>query len=533
MQITKIAIEKFVYSPTNPRKAMNEAALKHLGASIKDDGLIEPIIARKHPKNEGKVEVVCGERRVRGAKLAGVDSLDTIIRDLTDEQVRELQHIENIQREDVTPLDQAASFAELMKLDPKKWTIDALAAKFKVARRTVYATLQLAKLHKDLQKLLADQKIDAGHALLLAPLPTELQVAVAKNIGERIKRQGEPPSVREIKQTLAEQVLHDLSAVPFDKTDASLNPKMGPCTTCRYNTTVDPEAFPDQPKDRCMAPACFAKKLDVFTLRKAAELAKEAKAKKETIVTVSGSQPWQLPPDVKKTNTDRGVLMANQYREVKPNAKGATKAFVVNGEGRGTVKYISTEPVNGSGDETKRKPTAKEKAERAKLNLEQRANSEARRRVLAAIQQKAAKLTAPILRWIARHAIARSYDTKGVVKGLGWIASDKAAQMSKYTSGLTTAVVKRLDKLPPADLVGVTLYAMCFTDDPYQTHTFSENSLQPHVREVVKALGVDSAGIRREVLKGLQTSARATKPPAGKARKAAAKAKNGRKPKAA
>src|SRR5256885_3572269 len=206
MQIVKIATDQFVFSPTNPRKTMDQAALKKLGESIKDDGLIEPIIGRKFPKN-GKVEVVCGERRVRGAKLAGVDSLDTIVRELTDEQVRELQHIENIQREDVTPLDQAVSFAELLKLDPKKWSIDALAAKFKIARRTVYATLQLAKLHKDLQHLLADGKIDAGHAILLAPLPAELQATVAKNIGVRIKQQGEPPSVREIQRLLAEQVL--------------------------------------------------------------------------------------------------------------------------------------------------------------------------------------------------------------------------------------------------------------------------------------------------------------------------------------
>src|SRR5436190_12822559 len=140
MQTQMIAVDKFVFSPTNPRK-ITEAdtpSLRLLGGTIKALGLQQPIIARKAKGNGGRMEIVAGERRVRAARLAGIEELPVIVRELSDEDVRIVQHVENIQREDVKPVEQGASFKELMALDPKAYTYDTLADKFGIARRTVY-----------------------------------------------------------------------------------------------------------------------------------------------------------------------------------------------------------------------------------------------------------------------------------------------------------------------------------------------------------------------------------------------------------
>jgi ParB/RepB/Spo0J family partition protein len=475
-QITALSVGTLVPSPTNPRKDFGD--LKELGASLKKHGALQPIVVRKHPKNGGKFEVVCGERRFRAAKLVGLDTIDSIVREMTDLEVREVQHVENIQREDVSPLDQAVSFHELMKIDPKKYSVDGLAEMASISRRSVYVILQLVKLSDAIQALMREGAIDTGHAVLLAPLALELQDRLAKQMDEQFKRHGAVTSVRELKRTIQTDVLRNLSAAPFDTKDPTLSPKFGPCTTCRFNTSVDPEAYPDEPKDRCMNPDDYEVKMTVFLSRKAAELEAEAKKANTTVATVIGSGAPHTQEEAARKKYGGKVLKPWDYREVKATAAGAKKALVVAGAGRGTVKYISTTK------EAPRQPSKAEKVQRSKENLQQRARALAKRNILTAILSKT-KASADTLRKVAQYCIERSYDSKGVIKTLGWV--DEGTNGSKYDEGFTKPMEAALAKLSVDQLAATALLAILFTDDPYADYA----SQGEHLKAEMKARKID------------------------------------------
>jgi ParB/RepB/Spo0J family partition protein len=483
--VVSTPIDKIVPSPSNPRKDIAMEPLKDLSASIKARGLLQPIIVRKHPKNGGRFEIVVGERRYRASKMAGLESIDTIIMELDDLQVRELQHVENIQREDVTPLDQANSFAVLQKIDPKKYSVDGLAEAFNIGRRSVYTTLQLAKLHPDVQALLREGIITAGHALVVAPLSDEHQVAVAKNMRKNDKDGREIWSVRELKRQISDSLLRDLSKQKFPKDDPSLNEKMGPCTTCRFNTTVNPEAFPDEKSDRCMNAPCFEIKVATFVKREADKLAKEAKESGEKVIQIVGAgADWKKESEL----VQKGALPTHAYKQVKHNAKGAVKAVVVGGDGAGATKWVMpTRDANGS-PVNQRKKTPAEREKRSKEILENRIKRLAKRKIYATIMEAGAKSAHAGLasRLLVKFAIERNYASRDLLKFLGIVDKDDKP-VSKYDRKGQSEIVAYLEDLPGLQLAGVALAALAFGHDPFGDQWMDDNT-----KTILKDLKIDT-----------------------------------------
>jgi ParB/RepB/Spo0J family partition protein len=162
-------------SPLNPRKHFDPAKLQGLAGTMGNDvGIIEPLVVRTRPDLNG-YGLVAGERRWRAAAIAGLELVPVLVKELTDAQVLEIMVIENNQREDITPLEEASGFKQLLQLG--QFDVDALAGRLGRSRKYVYDRMKLLALIPAAQQLLEAGRITAGHAILLARLTLEQQAA--------------------------------------------------------------------------------------------------------------------------------------------------------------------------------------------------------------------------------------------------------------------------------------------------------------------------------------------------------------------
>lgn len=152
-----------------PRKDFDEAALSELAESIARHGLLQPILVR--PLTLGGYEIVAGERRYRAARMAGLTEVPVIIRELSESETMELALIENLQREDLTPLEEALGYEVL--INEHGFTQEEVAETVGKSRPAVANSLRLLKLPESIAEYLKEDKLTAGHARALLTLPTE------------------------------------------------------------------------------------------------------------------------------------------------------------------------------------------------------------------------------------------------------------------------------------------------------------------------------------------------------------------------
>lgn len=165
----KLLLSELVANAQQPRTVFEDAALEELANSIAEKGVLQPLLVR--PKGEG-YEIVAGERRFRAAKLAGLSEVPVVVRDLDDRETLEIALIENLQRENLNPLEEARAFQGLLELG---LTQEQLAKTIGKGRSTVANGLRLLNLSKDAQKALEDGLISAGHARAILARPAAQQ----------------------------------------------------------------------------------------------------------------------------------------------------------------------------------------------------------------------------------------------------------------------------------------------------------------------------------------------------------------------
>ncbi|KQB14641.1 ParB/RepB/Spo0J family partition protein [Rhodobacter capsulatus] len=170
-----VPIEKIVPNPDQPRRSFAPEALEELRASIAEKGIIQPLIVRKHPRGEDSFEIVAGERRWRAAQLAKLHELPVIVRDFTDTEVLEVAIIENIQRADLNPLEEAMGYRQLM--DRFGHTQEKLAEALSKSRSHIANLLRLLNLPDEVQDFLRDGKLTAGHARALVTATDPVRLA--------------------------------------------------------------------------------------------------------------------------------------------------------------------------------------------------------------------------------------------------------------------------------------------------------------------------------------------------------------------
>ncbi len=196
-KIIAISLEIIEKNPFQPRESFDDKGIKELAESIKEKGIIQPIIVREH---EDKYQIVAGERRFLAAKLAGLKSIPAIVKNISDEESAEIALIENVQRKDLNPIEEALAYKRL--IDKFGYTQEELAKKIGKDRATITNSLRLLNLPDEIMEKLKSGLISAGHARAILSLKNEDEQKVLAN--EIIKRK---LSVREAEKAAKARVV--------------------------------------------------------------------------------------------------------------------------------------------------------------------------------------------------------------------------------------------------------------------------------------------------------------------------------------
>lgn len=163
--IEQIPLQKLVVNPFQPRKRFDDEAIKELSQSIEEHGIIQPIVVRKKGR---KYEIVVGERRFRAAKLAGLEEIPAIVKEMTEEQMMEIAILENLQREDLTPIEEAEAYQSL--IEKLKFTQEDLAKRLGKSRPYITNHIRLLQLPEEVRQLVNEGVLSMGHGRTLLSL---------------------------------------------------------------------------------------------------------------------------------------------------------------------------------------------------------------------------------------------------------------------------------------------------------------------------------------------------------------------------
>lgn len=179
---TKLPIEDIVPNPNQPRIHFNETELRELSESIQEHGVLQPLLVRKHGNG---YEIIAGERRYQASKLAGLEELPVIIKDVDDEQMLALALIENLQRSDLNPVEEAKGYRQL--IDASGMTQEALSKAVSKSRSAITNSLRLLDLPEVVQHMIFEGKLTAGHARAILAVPYE---DARINLAEKVVAEG-------------------------------------------------------------------------------------------------------------------------------------------------------------------------------------------------------------------------------------------------------------------------------------------------------------------------------------------------------
>lgn len=292
MELTSISLQHIAESSTNPRQHFDEAALAELTADIKHRGVLQPLMVRPVTaagiEVPGEYELVFGHRRLRAAKEAGLFNVPVVISALSDVQVLEAQLVENLQREDLHPLELAQGYRSLH--NQHGVPVEEIAAKVGKSTASVYAAMKLGDLGEKAQAAFRAGSLTASTALLIARIPNaKLQDEATKEI--TVPRYGNsgsgPLPYRQAADLVRLEYMLELEKAPFDAADPELVPSAGACNNCPKRTGAQPELFSDvKGADICTDTPCYRQKEQAWWDAKVVE----SKAGGQKVLTAAESK---------------------------------------------------------------------------------------------------------------------------------------------------------------------------------------------------------------------------------------------------
>ncbi len=236
--VTEIDVSSIFANPNQPRKVFDEAALNELAASISKHGVIMPIIANK---SGDRYMIIAGERRFRASKIAGLTKVPVIVKTYNERQIKEISLIENLQREDLNPIEAATAMRSLM--EDYGMTQEELADRIGKSRPAIANTLRLLNLSQEVIKMVANGNLSAGHARTLVAVPQYDQIKIAeeairegfsvREIEKRVRDYFTPPeekAKKKVKQELSvelKELIIDMQRVFGTRVNAIGNDKKG------------------------------------------------------------------------------------------------------------------------------------------------------------------------------------------------------------------------------------------------------------------------------------------------------------------
>lgn len=310
----KFALCHIRISTTN-RKRFNAEKLQQLADSIRDKGVAQPILLRPvEPTADApqSYEIIAGERRFRASIIAGLTHIPAISRKMSDHDAIELQILENLQREDPHPLEEAEGYERLMLTHG--YNADQLAERLKKSRSYIYGRLKLCALALDVREPFLNDEINASTALLIARIPVpKLQTQA---MAEILKPQygSEPLSYRAAVQHVQSRYTLTLASAPFDTKDSKLLAAAGNCTSCPKRTGNQPVLYPGIDANICTDPECFGEK------RAANDAKAIVQANKAKIPVLRGAEAKAVLADPYAIMDNSGVWRLDRVAESQ-NAK--------------------------------------------------------------------------------------------------------------------------------------------------------------------------------------------------------------------
>lgn len=180
-EVQQIDISKIDPNANQPRKVFNEEAMNELAESVKTHGIIQPIIVTAR---NGRFMIIAGERRFRAAKIVGLKTVPAIVKNYTDKEINEVSIIENLQREDLNPMEAARAMKKLM--EDYGWTQEVVADRLGKSRPVIANTIRLLNLEPEVIKMIEEGKISAGHARSLVGISNkQAQIKLARQVADK------------------------------------------------------------------------------------------------------------------------------------------------------------------------------------------------------------------------------------------------------------------------------------------------------------------------------------------------------------
>lgn len=523
-----IPLARIAPSLTNPRKTFNPDKLQELANSIAASGVHQPILVRalsgsraedtfrSRQPNEPlpEFELVAGERRWRASKLAGVDTIPAIVRELTDQQALEIQIIENLQRDDLTALEEAEGYQALV--DATGIDKEEIGAKIGKSRTYVYNRLKLLDLGTEGREAMRAGQIDASRALLIARVPdSKLQLKALKYATTPNGHTNEIPSVRELQGWLKDNVMLDLANAVFKITDARLVEAAGSCTECPKRTGANPDLFSDvKSSDVCTDPPCFHKKAEAHR----AQLVKKAEAKGLRIVEGKEAQEMLAGGNWRNTPNGYTSLTAKRPDLTPEGERPTTLAQVLGKDAPAPILFIhpkTQEPmelvpedeadaillakglIKAEDDSQERQAATLENLQADLKELRQDAEralarethaqlyAATRSAVRATTTAQARQLLASdLLRAWLLDELDTTYDVEGMAEDIGFEFQDGQDEQD--------AVAQHIRRLGDTDLLRATALYMLGKDSHFRLGTTPDI-----LNAAVQALGVDTKPIKR------------------------------------
>ena len=332
-----LAIDTIHESTTNPRRTFDETKLYELAESIRQHGLIQPITVRP---NEDGFEIVAGARRYRAAKLAELFSIPARIVQIDDAQALEWQLVENSQRVDVHPFEEAQGFQRL--LDIPGYDVAALVEKSGKSASHIYARLSLLQLIPEVTEAFLQERITASHANLIARIPQESQAIAFEQCWRKDWQDKEPHLLhaKHLSAWIQANLYLALADAPFDREDSTLNPPAGACVDCPRRSGYNTSLFCDVQGDQCLDSSCYQTKVAVHIDR-------EIDARPGLVQIENG---YRSPKEQRP-----GAIRQGQFREIEtvvenPDAEPALpcphakSAIIVFGKHVGKTLTVCTDP---------------------------------------------------------------------------------------------------------------------------------------------------------------------------------------------
>lgn len=505
------------------------AEIDHAGAATFLPGphALDPV-TDKDPLGLGidHYQLVAGERRWRASAIAGVETIPALVRDLDDHAAAEIAVIENDQREDVAPLEQADGYARLIELGDD---VETIAAKIGRPAKYVTARLTLTKLIPSLQEDLRSGKLPFGHAHLLARLPAAEQEAILDDDQFNLYEEHTYPTKRvevmpldELRQSIRE-CTKNLSAAPWKWDDETLAPAAGSCTKCPKRSGANPTLFdeiahdPDAKKksEICTDRGCFNAKQAAFV---------ELQVKKAE--TKVGGDVLRISTEYHHRD-GKGVLAAGRYEEVPAKdagKKNVQAAVVVNGDGLGKLVHVKVKAPPKSATEDMERQRDKWAEEDAKRKQAEALGAIAMDRAAAvaaeAIKKAYAAAKPAKLNDMLRQIIAAWHiGTRGTERML-----DRRGVKLKKNASISLALIGHIATLDTTeDLLAILAELTALDACPWDNWWSAQNrDKDPHRVDCRGVFGIDKAKLMKEAAAAAEKQAAeqpATEAPAKPAKK--------------